>query len=256
MKPEPVFVLCSCRNEELWPLSTLFLKTIRIGFPNAQINVVNNCLSRERSNDLEHLTRDIGGKLSLCIYPMVHHQWIATRISLSAIPFWICDTDVVFHGKIEGSKPSTDAAIWAQTSPKFVCPYTGFKTHSRPHTALMRIDPKKLLSDYEVFHLKLPVTPFGFDGAHLGQLISPSLETHDGQLYFHDTMSRLGSAIGFEPFSEPVNDLYAHLNCGTYSDLVDPTGGFTRRNRERASNPDSTRGLWREQRAYFESRSW
>ena len=255
-----VFVLVTCRNPALWDASTLVFKTLRAGFPTAHIQVFDNGLSETQKGDLlKSMPKDMTGAFYNYIRPATtHHQWIAGLIENENQPFWIVDTDVVFLDNVEELDAEfSGAPISGRAIPRFECPYIGMGTHSRPHTSLMRIDPLIVRSRVEEFKSRLTKTPFGSCDLPIGKLVAPDISFGPIKESFHDCCSKLARVTGFNAFDENLLDRYAHLNCGTYSDLVDPTGGFTKRNQQRMDGaPHLLRGLWREQEKWYQDRRW
>lgn len=251
-----VFVLATCRNPALIELSTLVFKTIRVGFPSAHITAHLN----RPLNPMDGIW-DSARDSQVHLVPLFgdvrrHQDWIAYLINSQGEPFWIVDTDVIFFGNMERFEAAFHFPIAGAKTPRFVCPYTGLRTHARPHTSVMWIDPVLIREQVRMLRESFVKTPFDHCGIDLKKLVHPDISFQENGQMLHDTMSKLASVVGFDTFTEETLDCYAHLNCGTYSDLVDPTGGFTSRNLHLARNPDSARGLWREQANFRAGRSW
>lgn len=256
---ENVHVLVSCRTLELQRASLAFLDTIRIGFPDAKISVMGNRLPVEIWAKLEYGCELIGAKLSAAYCRKTHPSWIESLIDQSSEPFWICDTDIVFHGNVERFSNELNAGVTGRHTPRFVCPFTKSKTHERLHTSLMRIDPLVIEEKLKTWRSdKIESFQFtrAFNDVIYGHLVAQSASVTNGEVYFHDTTSQLYHAIGGQSFTPDLLDQFTHANCGTYSDLVDPSGGFTQRNLAIFDNPDSARGAWRAQDEWYASNSW
>lgn len=265
-----VFVLVTCRNPALWDASTLVFKTLRVGFPTARICAIGNALSPEHGAVISQWAdTDLKSQLAVSVerynlfgylrYSQItHHEWIDSLIKSQSEPFWIVDTDVVFLDNVEEFDAEfSGAPISGRAIPRFECPYIGMGTHSRPHTSLMRIDPLIVRSRVEEFQSRLTKTPFGSCDLPIGKLVAPDISFGPIKESFHDCCSKLARVTGFNAFGENLLDRYAHLNCGTYSDLVDPTGEFTKRNQQRMDGaPHLLRGLWREQEKWYQDRRW
>lgn len=258
----PVFVLVSNRNPDLWNASVAVLNTIRVGFPESKIVIFTNGLSRERGDEVARIASNLGGRPLLLglINRCSHPEWIESLVENENFPFWICDTDVIFYGRVEGAESSfRDFPMAGAYTPRFVCPYTKTFTMDRLHTALMWLDPKAIrdkLAQWKRDKLvNFPLTN-AFDEITRSLLIRQQVFVDEGQPHFHDTTSQLYHAIGGKAFNEQILDSYAHVQCGTYSDLVDPTGGFTSRQRVIYDNPELGRGLWRKHADFYAANSW
>lgn len=261
-----VFVLVTCRNPALWDASTLVFKTLRVGFPTAKITVFENALSAihlaklqvEMAGVMAEQMTDLRCSIKGWNVVTPHHEWIASLIESENEPFWIVDTDVVFLDNVEEFDAEfSGAPIAGRATPPFECPYIGMPTYPRPHTSLMRIDPSVVKSRAMLWSNGLTKTPFGSCETSIEKLVAPDIEMHSDGNYFHDCCSKLAMITGYHAFDEKLLDRYAHLNCGTYSDLVDPTGEFTKRNQQRMDGaPHLLRGLWREQEKWYQDRRW
>jgi len=248
-----VYVLVTCREESLWPYSELFLKTIRVGFPTADLHVISNGLTDEEMNRLELKVRDIGGQFHRQKY-IPHHTWIYHLITNGKLgdPFWICDTDMIFYEAVEHW--TFDEPLAGYLIPEFHDEFSRSITRARIHTSLMRIDPGKVMHGIEQYKFWTRETDF----TPTANLFDPLVIPFNGKSHFYDTCAMLYHAVGGKPFSDAQKDAYFHFHHGTFSDLVLPTLKNEREVTDTRNaifaDPNKGRGMWRVQDAYFQSR--
>src|SRR5262245_22524253 len=107
---EPVHILVTCYKPDLLPAATLVFKTLRVGFPEADVYVwesINNHSQREKTRAA---VADTGAHWVGRGDYRNHDDWIGTLISHYRNPFWICDTDIVFWRRFE-HKPDGRSAL-------------------------------------------------------------------------------------------------------------------------------------------------
>ena len=249
MKPD-VHILATCRNPELFPATTLVFQTLRTGFPTTRILIRGNALNPEHSNEIAGLAASIDAEFRNG-EATVHHEWISYLIENEDRPFFICDTDQMFLGSFE-QWDFSGCALAGRLIPRFFDEVTNCITFARLHTSLLYIDPKLVRAKSRRALNKLCTqSPFHLEP----NLVHPATHYQHGQSYFHDTMSQLYHAIGGKAFTPAQLDRFAHLNCGTYIDLVE--GRFTLARNLRQShrniikNPELANGLWRLQEDYY-----
>jgi hypothetical protein len=102
--PPRVHILATCRNPELLPATLLVFKSIRVGFPTAEIHVVYNNLSLEHEGILNGENRNYHAETILPLTStIIHHEWITLLLEHETEPFFICDTDMVFWNRSSNS---------------------------------------------------------------------------------------------------------------------------------------------------------
>lgn len=244
-----VHILATCRNPELFDATTLVFKTIRVGFPSAKIFVHDNHLLDKHLQAIIKLCRsfDIQWEFRGGHERIVHHEWIRRCIEQQEGPFFICDTDQVFHASME--RFEFEGPLHGRLIPSFRCPFTRTIAHERLHTSLLYIDPQAIRDAEQKLTDRLnPRNPFG-TGI---DLISPLNYARDHDIYFHDTLSQAYHAIGGNSFSEEQLNSYDHLGCGTYLDLLEERiPGSRERQETYLKYPQTIRGLWKQQETYF-----
>lgn len=249
-----VHVLATCRNPELFPATRLVFDSIRVGFPTAEINVVLNGLASYHEAEIEKECEKVSANCSnRTIYPTVHNRWISELIRDKSEPFFICDTDVIFHENFERFDFDFQAkALAGRLIPRFFDEVTGCITYERLHTSLLYINPMIIRRQVASFKSKLCTqSPFYVDQ----DLVDPLMSVIHKQPYFHDTASQLYNAIGGKAFTPQQLDCYDHLNCGTYIDIAAPRmtyGKNLKSDHEKVfENPALSRGIWKQQENYY-----
>jgi hypothetical protein len=225
----------------------LVFKTIRVGFPTANILVHVN-------GDKPFNVPSPGMPWQVHRVPdgTIHHEWIERLIREEQEPFWICDTDVVFYGPVEQWEFHT--ALAGYLVPEFADEFTKAVTRSRLHTSLMRIDPVLFKDAKTSWRTQHPVTEFNPPI----NLVHPVMVPQDCRTYFYDTMALAYHAMHGTAFTPQQKDTYFHFHFGTLGDVVLPhlaNGEVMKKMRATIlANPDLGRGEWRTQDHYFEFR--
>lgn len=250
MKRERVYILATCRKPELWPGTALVFRTLRTGFPTAEIVVHGNGLG-PRAERMRELCASVGAHY-LNVLPTVHDLWVDMLLQDERQPFWICDTDVVFWSAVEGWRFRT--ALSGVQQPEFFERFTGTNYRERLHTCLMRLDPVRFREECHEYLARFPRMPFAPRIDFVRQQWQP--ERHGDRMvtYFADTLAVAWHALGGSAFSEEQMDAFDHVSCATYADLI--AGSYPDTNMLAAhaaiyENPELARGLWRQQMDYW-----
>lgn len=245
-----VHILSTVRKKELLPAALLVFKTLRVGFPTARVVVYPNDLvcDPECVQAIIDAARGAGCEVTGHEnYMWEHPEWIRHVITENTGWNVICDTDMVFHEKVEDWEfQHTPMAGWYV--PQFLCPYTKATTCSRIHTSLMWLNCDWLQS---VLKREPEIYMANQD------LISPCTFWLGGKKFFHDTMGQLFHCEGVSGlgFNSRKLDCYTHLFSGTLIDLVGKDiPGLAMAHAEALAHPEATRGVWRAQQAWYEGR--
>jgi hypothetical protein len=259
--PTKVIISAYNRNLDLLPLTLLVFKTIRVGFPNAQIIVIddgdNSQLVRSEIRDA---CKSVGAQHKPIASHHLYHQLIEalTEGAINdngAEPFWFCDTDVIFWDSMEQWKFNT--ALAGRWIPSFNDPFTKCNTYHRLHPSLLRVDPKRLKRALDAYRSGYPQTPINPMANLYAPIHIPVQDT------FYDVCALLCHvANGYGEitrFNSPHLDCYDHLNCGQWVDIIGPAISADGKMQDRllayAANPESARGLWRKQDEWFKAHS-
>jgi hypothetical protein len=245
-----VHILATCRSPELAPFTELVFKTLRVGFPTAEVVVHINGEAPDNCPGIFDLCKGVEADTRLV--NTIHHKWIEGLLQSESEPFWILDTDVIFYDSMEGVDVS-DALVGCRI-PEWRDEFSGATTRSRLHPSLLYINPPSVKEKLAAFRSVCPITPF----TPFGNPICPLCLPLNGKMYFHDTMSLMYHAIGGRSFTPEERDKYFHFHFGTIPDLVLPrlqgAEQMVVARQKIMANPELGRGVWRSQDEYFESK--
>ena len=212
-----VFILATCLNGDLNPTLLVF-KTLRVGFPTARVVVFGNGLGPAEmlvvKSDCDHASCKF-----VYMERIAHDAWIELLLAKSEEPFWICDTDVVFHSSVEGFV-NDDTLLKGRHEPPFVEPWSKTMKTERLHTSLLYMNAPVIRHRVCEWIRKWhpPRFPFTPKIELVRQCYVP--RGVDRPPTFRDTCSGLYLAIGGESFSDEENSAFDHLHCGTYVDRM------------------------------------
>lgn len=242
-----VHCLVTCRDASLLPASTLVFKTFRVGFPTSKLRVYIN-----EPSFRSEIVAALPEGTEVEDISTIHHTWIEFLVATEQEPFWIVDADVSFWSKVEDwtfEKPLAGRLI-----PEFRDEFSRCITRSRLHPSLMRIDPVKVRDQIKTYHDRVYNSVF----TPHANLFYPCVFPLRDEPYFHDTTSLLYHAIGGQAFTDRQLGAYDHLHFGSIPDVVLPQlsdgAAMAAAREECIKNPESFKGVWRQQEAYFAAR--
>jgi hypothetical protein len=245
------YIITFCRSEKDVPTNLLTINTIRIGYPNYRVMVVDNASPPPLQNYLRNYARDF----EFVAMPHSSHEAtiraILNRHANTTSPLVILDADVLFWDSCE--EWAVDGLYAGRFVPKFKDDFSGTITHPRLHTSHLVIPrPDKLAfsiqrKESEVINL---------------DLISPTTVYRDEQWERFDTTGLLYGVFQEQAHEFTENELncFDHIFCGSSLDIVAPRLGDDGRELMRlhevaVENPQEVRGIWRWQQQFFDSRS-
>lgn len=249
-----VFILASCRNLDLLPASTLVARSLRIGFPTANIFVHRNT-DIKKADDLIWRAFSGPGINQAPAVQTIHHAWIEKLIACENEPFFICDTDVVFWDSVETLEVSGEA-LAGRLIPQFFDRFTNCITRPRLHTSLLYINPSEVRARVKAYYDQFPQTPFNPKANLIYPIFLPVRHGGTVTSYFFDTCSLLYQAIGGRAFTENELDRYDHLHFGTLRDLVAPhypEQRFDEVHEAVFTKPELLRGAWKLDERFYEA---
>ncbi len=247
-----VRILATCRRSELLPYTLLIFRTIRVGFPNAQVEVTGNDLKEVALDQVEAAANSSG--CSFSNGPRTtHHAWIESLVNTESEPVWLCDTDLILFNSMEDLGSATSLYGWL--IPKWNDEFTRCTTMPRIHPCLMLINPQivreKLEAYRKSFNLMDDINP-------LPNLFAPITVPVNGGTRFYDVCGLLYHAVGGVGFQDQIKDRFMHFNFGTISDRVLPTlenGSKMGALRDMIlKTPELGLGAWRVQEQYYRDR--
>jgi hypothetical protein len=247
-----VFILATCRREDLIPYTLLVFKTFRIGFPTAELHVHTNGTEGSHiwGQTLKDVVEAAGGQLYIKD-ETTHHGWIAGLVEAEHDAFWLCDTDMVFYRSVEDWKFPDNLPMAGYRVPEFYDEFTKSITRARLHTSLLRIDPFAFRVAWLKYCTNHPQTQFN----PIANPFHPVVMPLNGRSYFHDTLSVAYHGIGGVEFTPQQKESYFHFHFGTFSDLVLPKlrvgDSMATMRKAILENPSLGIGMWRMQEEYF-----
>jgi hypothetical protein len=246
-----VFLLTYCKNSALAWSSTLTLDTLRIGFPDAEVFVVDNNsipevrpLIREKALGARCHYRELDTEI-------FHHDFIADTLRANDGCVIFLDPDLCFWESCEGWEIAD--LFGGRHLPAFYDEFSKTVTMERLHTSFLWIpDAAKLRERLEDMRSRFfefePIRPFMFK--------------HDKQWYRYDTTANLYAAFKSDTYSFRAGELscYDHLFCGTHLNEILPrmdrkSAGELERFHDTAKRDiRQIKGTWRLQDIYFAQR--
>lgn len=272
MKPV-VHILATVRKPELLRAALLVFSTLRRGFPTADVCVWGNNLAVEATAAVAAEAARVGARF-YNLPPTSHDCWISGLIEQAGAAgsppgFWICDTDIVFHEKIEIRNPKCETILAGRFEPEFHEEFTDTVHVERLHTCLMWIDGPGLRCAMRGWMAKFPLpwrNTAQFDLVHqhfIPRAGAPPL--------FYDTMAGVYQALRAGPigpsdqvstvhvFSDEEDGAFDHLHFATYVDQVEGRisvkGGLRERFEMIYDRPELAKGILAEQRKYYAARA-
>lgn len=252
-----VYILATCRKPELLPATLMVFKTLRVGFPTADVLV---SLNLEESDprcshaiiDAAYDARCHWHCYDRPVYKGIAHPlWLETTIDQAEGCYAILDTDMVFHENCEGWDFG-QVHIAGAFTPRFHDPVTNAITLPRLHTSFLWVP--------NADHLRKQIAQVREqDGPYIGvELFKPLCYVQDGKRYFQDTATGLYQVCASAHFGAEHLKCYDHLHNGTLIDIVEgvhPHGKAMRLRCEEAfKDPMSIKGSWEMYRRYYEER--
>jgi hypothetical protein len=213
-----VFILATCLNHKMMDNTLMVFKTIRIGFPTADIKVCGNRLDQIAGKLVEEASLKVGAQFDN--FPEVAHgAWIESLLYNEREPFWICDTDITFHKPVEHWFENSDKLFAGRYEPEFYEPWTQSQSVARLHPSLMWFNPRMLRAAIRAW----PSGDNQIMPTVEKNLIRWSLVPVRGSFFLYDTCAGLHHALGGELFNREQNDCFTHRFCGTYSHITGVT---------------------------------
>lgn len=248
-----VYILAAVRNPALLEAALLVFKTVRIGFPTADVHIFGNALETFALQELKRASERVGA--SFANGPRVtHDQWIEEMLQGQTGPFWICDTDLVFFDKVESWFGEKETAIFAgRLEPEFHEEWTRTCHVERLHPALMWFNTPLVRQAMRSWMGGIPSL---WHSAQMNLVRQQFIPVQAEEPLFYDTAAGLWHAVGGRPFTAEQNEAFEHLHCATYSDLVNAPGlkDLVTVHKQIFANPALARGMQREQAKYYEIR--
>lgn len=227
-----VFIIQYCQNEDSVYGNTLTTKTVRIGFPEAEIIVIDNGSKYPIENEFPTIR-----------FPERKHSSIIRQLIMTAYePTVILDPDIIFWDRSDNFEFDL---ISGRFIPKFVDEFSGCLTHSRLHTSFLMFDEKLKGTIHRIESIRFE-----------SDLISPYMYRLNDKWYRFDTLSSLCQIIRINKFSDDQLDKYDHLFCGTHLNSINEKVQIPELNKihdlVKSERYTELKGVWKEQQKFFE----
>jgi hypothetical protein len=247
-----VFILTFCRRIELFYGTELVFKTLRQGFPSAEIAVVDNASIREAAARVRELAKANDCSFTEIPLPgLPHHEFLEATVervgqeSGERQPLVFIDPDLCLWENCEDLE--FEGVIAGKLCPAFNDDVLQAVTMPRLHSSFLWIRSAAALLE-EIENVKR--RHFDFDPFR-------AFSVKMGQLWVrYDTGASLYAALSdrVSLFTEREFARYDHLFCGSHFDLLEnhyrgELRELMRRIHEaaRAGDIGALRGIWREQ---------
>lgn len=248
-----VFIVTWCREAELLYGSLLIFKTLRTGFPTAEVVVIENASPPELRGPIYDAAEAAGCVVQQLEQEKPHWAIVEEVATAHEGPTVILDSDLVFWTKVE-DWTFGDALMAGRYLPEFADPFSDTLTFSRLHSSHLWFPRPEALREKLAYWRKWR--------PQAGSLFKPHMAPPGWWRW--DTASALFHALGEDAhrFTEAELDAYDHLFCGSHLPLVLPRMGqhwgklMSDLHQTAQTDLASIRGVWRMQEEFFGSRPW
>ena len=251
MPPPKVYVVSWCRSMDQLYGASLVFKTLRTGFPTAEVIVIENASPPELRAPILQAAKAVECEVVQLETEALHSTLIKQVVMAASEPVVFIDPDVVFWQAVQ-DWTFGPALMAGRYLPDFDDPYSNTRTLSRLHTAhLWFPDPVTLRARMEEIRQQR---------WEVGDFFEPSMRPPGWWRW--DTAAVLFHALRAEAsrFGDRELDAYDHLFCGSHLNMVLPAMGEAGAPLEActpcAPDQPAIRGVWREQELFFASRPW
>jgi hypothetical protein len=241
-----VVIITCCRSKEMLPTATLTFKTVRTGYPNADIVVYDNGSEYECKEQIEILAHFIGATWESHMIRMPHAYAIQRTIANRPGKLVFLDGDLIFWDKCEDWE--FDFPIAGRHIPTHVSEYTKCETISRLHTSHLWVDTVRT---------EAMLKDVGFEDREFApaDLWHPHVVYNKKQPTFYDVGANLYHAISGSSFQRDHLSCYDHIFSGSTFDHalvhLDNPQGLQYVHHLATTEPARLRGLWKDQQVYF-----
>ena len=236
MKSLPrVKILLAIPNEQAYGPCTMVLDTIRVGYPNSEVEVWLNPIGQpsvDQAWDTTVRATKQECRTHLLNRTLHHAEWIKDRVHEHAAdlgdqcPLVIVDGDVMFHKSCEGWQ--FEQFLAGYFVPNMWNDFAKCQSLGRLHTSHLWFNaPRTMLEAVEY----LVPAPFGKLGEYCPlDLFSPSIKIVDRKPFFWDTTCVAYQLLGGDIFGPEHLDCYDHLTSAsafeTMHELIENKEGF------------------------------
>lgn len=249
-----VVTLVTIHSPAVAKTGTLFLSTIRTGFPTAEIFVYDNASIEPYASDLLCGHDELNLRCIRHFNRRHHARWIEQMVHDHCGELIIIDPDVIFWSSCEEWKwPQTIFPIGGFHIPDHWSEYANCLYASRLHTSFLWIKSTEVLRTEiakKDLWPKCPIPDYFPQDLFMNQI-----NYINGTPVFHDTCANLYHALGGWCFDETHLNCYDHLNCGSFLPWVEnrfkQKEAFREVHRLAIEDPQKLKGYWREIKNYY-----
>lgn len=241
--------LVTLLNPDRIKSALLVFKTVKIGFPTANLLVYGNGIKdREGRNIIQAVAKDAGAQY-VDIPMHSHGQFLENILANESSPFWVFDTDIVFFSKVEDWFNGSTELFAGRYEPEFWEEWTRTMHVARLHPSLLWFNAQPLRAAIRAW----PGKHEFFNSVNINLIQWSLVPKYGGDMYFYDTCAGLHHALGGFQFTEDQNKSYGHLFCGTYADVIsEQHPNLVAKHDAVWDNPELARGIWEEQKKWYE----
>lgn len=241
-----VVILTYCEHPALAYGSLMVFETLRVGFPTAEVLVVDNGSHPDVVPLIAKAAQDAGCSFvpaSRKHFSAFHRWLLLEQDSMKSVV--LLDPDVVFWGSVEDWH--FDGVMAGRLIPDL---------YNYGVTSLSRLHPSHLWVP-SVAKLRLALNNLNANGFDpFRQFSAPA----NGKMYFWDTGAGMYQALASQckSFTEAQLDCYDHLFYGSHLPVIQPAlndNGVTYTAHQAAARGDldALKGIWREQDKHFKT---
>jgi hypothetical protein len=248
-----VNILLKINSEECLQTALLVFRTIRIGFPTSSITVFGNGFA----DKYLPVVQQACVKVDACFVPIKRipkGEFIEKLIFAENKPFWMMDTDVVLFEKMEDWFNEFSEDLFAgRFEPEFYDDWSRSVHMARIHPSVMWVNPVKLrcaMRNWPGLHYFFRSVEIEYCRWHF----VPVMRGGKQEILFYDVAAGLHHAFGGTHFTGEQNGKFAHLFCGSYSNLIKEHLDLTDMHKAVCANPNLARGLWKQQQEWYKSK--
>lgn len=255
MKKVQIYCVTYCQDQSNLYGTLLTFKTLRIGFPDASVHVIDNGSLSSVKPTIQKHALDVGATWTSLPSPSLRHCDIVQSLIMDNTgvdPIVFLDPDLIFWQDVSAWEFSADVLVAGREIPSFHDPYTKTYTYKRLHSSFLWIPwpqsfRQKILSLCEEY----------FDW----QPFQPAMFYRDGQWERFDMLASLYQVLlpsQMMRFTADHLDAYDHLFAGTHASIVKESipAPFSERfadthHMAEEGNLTELKGIWKEQDAFF-----
>ena len=246
-----VYMLTYCQSMESLYGSTLTFKTLRIGFPTAQVRVMDNHSVPEAAALIRREAEEVGCTYSYLKVPVSHHSWLGSLLLDPEVhgTVIILDPDMCFWQTCENWH--FRKLLAGRLMPAFHNEFSECLDMPRIHTSFWWIHDAAAFRDRLIREYRK--TSIGY----LDPFV-PYIFRHNGVRYKFDTGGNLYAAMQDDIycFGERELECFDHLMVGTHLEIVRPwlnekDQAYIQLLHDHAKNDHTKlKGLWKQQDFY------